>query len=279
MKEFFKDLLTRATKNDFFWSILKPISNVGMTLVHARESHLVENNILKVNFNSLTESLTVLNGPFKGLKYPSIDSVGSAIYPKLIGSYERELHPTIKSIENEKYSEIIDIGCAEGYYAIGMARNYNNAKIYAFDMDSRARKLCSDMAELNGVADRVEIHSECTPDFLRTFNFSKKGLIISDCEGFESELFTPENIVNLQKCDLIIETHDFINLNISTKLKVLFSKTHDIESIYSVDDIHKALNYGFSELSNMTLYNKKRILSERRPAIMEWLFCRPKKDI
>ena len=279
MKKALERLMIKAAKKDFFWKLLKPVSTAGIILNNSRLAHLKQKTRSESKFDSIFKSLTVLNGPFKGLRYPSLDSVGSAIYPKLLGSYESELHETIASIIDEEYTEIIDIGCAEGYYAVGMARNYDNVKIYAFDINEKARKLCSDMAILNGVAEKIEIHSECTPELLKTFNFSQKGLIICDCEGFESELFNTENIRNLKQCDLIIELHDFIDIEISNKLKELFSRTHDVESIFSLDDIHKAQNYDFNELFGMTLIDKKRILSEWRPAIMEWIICKPKTEM
>ena len=84
-------------------------------------------------------------------------------------------------------------------------------------------------------------------------------------------------VIDPLNCDLIIETHDFLNIEISGNLKKLFSKTHDVESIFSIDDIHKAQNYHYTELSDKTLENRKRILSEKRPSIMEWVICRSKR--
>jgi len=276
MKKAIENLLIRLSKIDFFWRILKPISTVGSILTNSRLDNKKQKNTSKSEFDSIFNSLTVLNGPFKGLKYPSLDSVGSVIYPKLLGSYESELHQALNTILGEDYSEILDIGCAEGYYAIGMAKKYDNAKIYAFDIDENAQKLCLEMAILNDVSRKVEIKSEFTPELLGLFEFTKKSLIICDCEGFESILFNTENIKNLKQCDLIIELHDFIDIEISGNLKELFSKTHNIESIFSLDDIHKAQNYKYQELSGLSLFDKNKILRERRPAIMEWIVCKPK---
>jgi hypothetical protein len=277
MNKTFKKLLIGFVKNDFFWRILKPMATTGIILNNLRLVNEKEENTFKSKIDSLFDSLTVLNGPFKGLKYSSLDSVGSSIYPKILGSYERELHKSLYEIFSEDYTEIIDVGCAEGYYAIGMARKFDNAKIYACDIDKRVQELCSKAAILNDVSDRVEIGAEVTPALLGSFEFTKKGLIICDCEGFEIELFNSHNIENLKQCDLIIELHDFINIKISGDLKKLFSKTHDIESIFSIDDIHKAQNYNYSELSGQTMEDKKKILGEGRPAIMEWVICRAKK--
>jgi methylase of polypeptide subunit release factors len=79
----------------------------------------------------------------------------------LLGCYERELAGLVEKLCLYPYTEIIDIGCAEGYYANGFARRHRQAFVYAFDSDPRARHLCRQMALLNEVADRVSVNDDC----------------------------------------------------------------------------------------------------------------------
>ena len=79
---------------------------------------------LIVNF--LTVNLTnyvVQQGPFRGLQYID-NSVGSTLPPKLMGTYERELIWVIDEMISTEPDIIIDIGAAEGYYAVGLAMLY-----------------------------------------------------------------------------------------------------------------------------------------------------------
>ena len=62
----------------------------------------------------LFPDLTVANGPFKGMRYAAAQSVGSALLPKLLGSYESELHGALEEMFVRKYTTVVDIGCAEG---------------------------------------------------------------------------------------------------------------------------------------------------------------------
>ena len=55
-------------------------------------------------------------------------------------------------------------GCAEGYYAVGMARLAPEITVYAYDIEERARIACADLAQRNGVADRVIVGGEFAPD-------------------------------------------------------------------------------------------------------------------
>jgi len=111
--------------------------------------------------------LKVRNGPFKGMMYPEISTVESTLLPKLLGSYEKEIQSCIESICQVNYSEIINIGCGEGYYAVGLALKNPNAKVFAFDINKQARVLCRKMAILNGVEDRISISNHRSSEFQR----------------------------------------------------------------------------------------------------------------
>lgn len=278
MNKYIKDEVGRLIKNDFVWKLIKPFALAGNKIAILRDKITAPSKVSPIiDIPIYFKSLRVLHGPFKGMKYPKTQAIGSALFPKLIGSYESEIHSNIEGLlSNNNYSEIIDVGCAEGYYAIGMAMRCPDSKIYAFDTNETARDLCWEMAVLNNVEELVLIKTTLTPELLGTFVFQKRGLIICDCEGYENYLFNDSNLSNLSNCDLIIETHDFKNIEISTYLKQLFSSTHDVQSVYSKDDIQKALNYNYPELDTYSFEDKKRIFREWRPAIMEWLICTPK---
>ena len=236
MKKLIKKILTLLAENDLIWFFLKPFAISGVFLFDIRRSikRIIPNEKIE---NLLFQELNVQNGPFKGMKYPKIDSVGSSVYPKLLGCYEKELWEVFEEVKGNNYSEVINVGCAEGYYAVGLAMNLVNANHYAYDISKRARILCEDMARLNNVFDRMVVKSECTAKVLESFKFTGKGLIICDCEGFEKELFNKNNVLNLKNCDLVIETHDAFDITISTYLKDVFNETHDISVIKSIDDI------------------------------------------
>ena len=123
---------------------------------------------------------------------------------------------------------------------------------------------------------KITIKETCTSNELGKFNFTGRGLVICDCEGFEKYLFNADNIENLTNCDLLIETHDFLDLNISYNLANLFSKTHHIQIIKSIDDIEKVKTYLYDETNGLTLDEKMQLYRECRPAIMEWLIFTPK---
>jgi hypothetical protein len=227
----------------------------------------------------LFPDLTVASGPFKGLRYPSSQTFGSVLFPKLLGSYESELHPVLFELLGNGYNTVIDIGCGEGYYAVGLAQKLPNAEVYGFDTDLRSRQLCASMAKLNGVDDRVHIGDKCDRKTLRSIPLGARALIVSDCEGYEGSLFNNEIAGVLARHDLIIETHDFIDIELSRKIREVFARTHHVRSVKSTDDIERAHSSHYPELRNYSTRDKYLILSESRPAIMEWLVMTSKDQL
>jgi hypothetical protein len=276
MKDLIKQGLDKLLKNNLWWKFLRPLAVMGSYMTNKREEILKQSELNLNSLNQIFSERKVLYGAFKGMKYFSLESVGSSLFAKLLGSYEKEISEQIGCFCNNGYTEIIDIGCAEGYYAIGFASRIPEAKVYAYDINEQARYLCGQMAKINAVEKRVEIRGFCSPGELSALIANKRALIICDCEGFEKELFTISNVNDFKNCDLLIETHDFLDINISSSLHELFAKTHTVTTIKSIDDVEKAKTYKYNETDGLDLNLKKYIFSEHRPTIMEWLVCVPK---
>jgi hypothetical protein len=151
--------------------------------------------------------MVVVSGPFKGLNYMS-ESVGSELAPKLLGTYEKELTPVIDSVPSLPYDMIIDIGAAEGYYAVGLAKVSSGAAVTAFEATSRGRRLIRRMATINGVADRVRIEGFCdSAALVVVLKDCRRPLIVCDCEGGEFELLDPVRVLKLNGADILLEVH------------------------------------------------------------------------
>ena len=76
----------------------------------------------------------VAGGPFQGLRYIR-ESVGSAWAPKMLGTYEKELWPVVDVLIRRRPRWIVDVGAAEGYYAVGLAMRLGAAQVVAFEAD------------------------------------------------------------------------------------------------------------------------------------------------
>lgn len=147
--------------------------------------------------------LVVQEGPFAGMRY--LNRTRDPILPKLIGSYESELHPVFQCIAANQYETILDFGCAEGYYAVGLAKLLPQSRIYAFDIDPTQQADCLELARLNNVEDRITIHGEATREQIGLLAQGRT-LLIVDCEGWEYQLLDP---AHLHGCDVLVELHSF----------------------------------------------------------------------
>jgi hypothetical protein len=168
-----------------------------------------------------------LGGPFAAMRYIS-QATGSAYFPKLLGTYELEINDAIEWIVDWQPDVVVNVGCAEGYYAVGMARRCRTAQVVAFDIESRARRLVRRLAEMNHVADRIDIRRRCTGSNLQPIcQRAAKPAVIVDCEGFEDHLLMPRNVPSLAKSVVLVEVHDCFVPGLSVRLRHRFAQTHE----------------------------------------------------
>jgi hypothetical protein len=202
--------------------------------------------------------LTVRRGPFQGLTYPA-DLVGrvDALVPKLIGSYEAELHPALERLQTRS---VVNIGSADGYYAVGLTRR--GSSVRAFDSDRTARKVSTRLAEANGVA--LTTGGTVTPT---TLGHLAGELIVCDCEGCEATVLNPDS---LRDCSLIVELHDFVKPGVGDEVIQRFSATHEIE-IVDQEARNPAEFPEVQELPHAAL-----ALEEGRPEPMRWAVMTPR---
>ena len=212
---------------------------------------------------------TVQGGPFAGMRYVQ-RAKGSVLLPKLLGTYEHELFDAIRTLSSRGPAAVVDVGCAEGYYAVGMARVVPNAAVYAFDIDPEARRLCDLLAVENRVEARVKVGGACDAAALEAI-LRKHGrvLVISDCEGYEGELLDPIKAPGLRGADMVVEVHEFAARGVTDVLLRRFSDTHDIVRI-PADPIDPD---SIAALADFAPELRRKATSEFRPAGMEWLVC------
>lgn len=234
----------------------------------------------RIQIERLTEQLrlnpVVRKGRFAGMRYAAIEATCSAALPKVLGTYEAELDVVLECLFDNDYEHVMDVGCAEGYYAVGLARRFHDCRVSAFDIDPRAQELCRQNARLNGVADRVDVLGGVGAEDLAALTQGRRCLVVCDCEGFEGSLFTIETVAAFSQSDLIIETHDFIEAGLCKRLSNLFAATHQVQLLHSIDDLQKARTYQSDLVNNLDFEAKELAYAEGRPVIMEWLFLTPR---
>jgi len=174
-------------------------------------------------------SWRICGGPFAGMHYLQ-RACSSALLPKLVGCYEAELHSSILQLSRQCSSIMVDVGCAEGYYAVGLALLRQDANVFAFDTDPVARELCSTLARMNRVEHRVHVTDACSPDRLREV-LQAQALVVCDVEGYELDLLRPDIVPQLRDCYIVVELHDAPGRDVAANLLPRFSSSHQITVI------------------------------------------------
>ncbi len=218
-------------------------------------------------------SIVVLNGPFKGMKYIS-SANGSQLIPKILGSYEEPIHFWINQILNDRsYTKILDVGCAEGYYAIGFALSIHKPKVIAFDIDLDALVNLQKLAEINGVVDQVDARKKFEPSFVTQIleqESAQKILIFMDVEGAEADLLDTKQYSSLLACDVLVELHDCFSYGLTERIINYFSNTHKIHIVVDYPWRSHKYDTGDCKLKDEEL---KFCFDEMRPKGMRWMFA------
>jgi hypothetical protein len=169
--------------------------------------------------------LAVQAGPFAGMRYLPFAS-GSGLLPKIVGSYEMEIHAAVAESIARSPERLINIGAGEGYYAVGYALRLPHLEVRAFDTDVLARDRLRRLARLNGALERVHIGGSCCHAELDRW-IGARTLIVCDCEGCESSLLDPLRVPRLRTADLLVELHVERIPSIAASLLACFEATHD----------------------------------------------------
>lgn len=172
---------------------------------------------------------TIPAGPFQGMSY-TVEASEGCRAPRLLGAYEASLHPVIETVITRAYSQVLDIGCAEGYYAVGLARRMPGTTVHACDSDPKARQLCAALAAANGVADRLKIGPEVShADF--ALCATAPTFILCDIEGAERALLDPSRAPALAKADILVEVHEGMQPGLLATLTDRFGPSHRVTRI------------------------------------------------
>jgi hypothetical protein len=177
----------------------------------------------------------VQSGPFRGMKLSPEASWGDGdLPPKLLGVYEAELHETIAASAGRRYGAVVNVGCAEGYYAVGLGRLFPDVPVIAFDPHPAAQRITRAVAEENGIGARLDMRGTCTAaEFAALAARHGRLLCVIDCEGGEASLLPEETTASLTGSDLIIECHDFLHPGITETLAGRFAASHSVSVLAS----------------------------------------------
>ncbi len=227
--------------------------NQTLRLLAKWRSVLIQNTLIE------HEGTVINSGPFQGMNFLAESAEGCHI-AKLLGTYEQPLHKHIEALVRQSYARVINVGCAEGYYATGLALRMKGSEIFAYDIDAKARVACAKLSVANQVSERVQVFGELVAEDL-TSELLGEAIIFCDIEGAERELLDPSKAPALALADIVVESHECLVPGVTNILKDRFAATHDV---VEVED------NGMREITNLPKWFQQLAHLDQLLATWEW---------
>lgn len=218
----------------------------------------------------------VFSGPFSGLRLNRDTWWGkSDLGAQCLGLYEKEILDLISS--HGPFDTFVDIGAADGYYAVGMLHAKMTKKSVCFEISEEGQCAIRENYLINESPGELEVHGEANQQSIVSVakRLSENTLVLIDVEGFEFQLLSKEVITALGKCTMIIEIHNWIDgfeekyVDLLRNLDKCFEITIIAPSERNTQNIELLRSY--------TDDNRLLVSSERRPCLMRFLHLTPKQ--
>jgi hypothetical protein len=277
MKSTIKNVLQKIFVNDFVYKLLGPFIFVTDRIKASRVDYITKANTQRLIAlaDEIFADKIICNGPFKGLKFSSPASLASSSYAKLLGSYETEIHPFIDKVLQNKYGVVINIGCDDGYYALGFAKYLKGTPVKAYDINKTALIKAYDLSVKNELQHQISFFGGFYSGDIEKLDAHVKTLFLVDCEGEEKNIFTKLNVHKLINADLIIELHINVYPDLENYFREMFAATHHIKIANSLDDHLKAMQYSYPQINGLD-YDLRRFITQERDVFMQWMFLTAK---
>lgn len=222
----------------------------------------------------------VLRGPFAGMRYPcSFVPRGLFAGPYVAGSFECELDPIIEEIIATEPEVLVNVGSAQGYYAVGLGRAVWEMSVIAYETDPVMRAAARRIARLNEVEPRIDERAVCTAPELAGLEHRLEGrsiCLVMDCEGGEAELIDPEAVPWLARASLLVELHG-ADGGSGPLLQRRLADSHEQRLVRG----EPRWASRFPELwwvRGLREIDRELVVAEYRQGIQEWLWAVPKGD-
>jgi hypothetical protein len=227
---------------------------------------------------ALASNFTVQYGPFAGMRFAQESWWSAADRGSMIlGMYEQEV---LKVLDDNHHGRdiLVDVGAADGYYAIGCLKAGWVRHAYCFELSEHGRAAIRRNAELNQCAANITILGEARPGFMaeleHKFNINPKQVfMIMDIEGGEADLLTASALQSLSRSVSVVELHEnqlapsfitqFESSAAKAGLEITYVRTQDRNPS------------AYPELASWSDDDRWMLCSEGRAQLMRWAILQP----
>jgi hypothetical protein len=191
----------------------------------------------------------------------------------MLGLYEQEVLASLVDAP-DRFRVFVDVGAADGYYAVGLLYNGRVDRSIAFEIIPEGRQAIKLLAIENGVSDRIKILGAASDEFENDLAEQKivsgETMFLIDIEGAEFRVLTEKVFAFLKDSLIVVEMHAHIYPDPQWQLDRLIeksSKTHTVTSW-----LPGARNpWTIKELESFTELDRWILCSEGRVEVQQWL--------
>tara|TARA_Y100001968_G_scaffold66625_1_gene57476 strand:- start:240 stop:1073 length:834 start_codon:yes stop_codon:yes gene_type:complete len=223
---------------------------------------------------------TVKYGPFKGLRLTQDTWWGQLdLGSQCLGLYEKEILEFIKNIEEGQFTNFIDIGAADGYYAVGILSTGKIQRSICFEKTDEGREAIRTNWKKNGSIGQLVVKGKANIKSIGTLTKYdlEKSLILIDIEGGEFDLLSNDILYKFRHSKILLEIHNWVT-DFEKKYKKLLSSLDKFFFIKIIERMNRHVDK-YAELRDFTDDNRLLLVSERRPCLMRFLELTPKSKI
>ena len=223
---------------------------------------------------------TVKYGPFKGLRLTHNPWWGQLdLGSQCLGLYEKEILKFIENIEDGQFTNFIDIGAADGYYAVGVLSTGKIQRSICFEKTDKGREAIFTNWKNNGAIGQLVVKAKANFESIATLTEHdlERSLILIDIEGGEFELLNNDTIHKFRYSKILLEIHNWVT-DFEEKYKNLLISLDEFFCIKIIKRVDRQVD-NYMELRDFTDDNRLLLISERRPCLMRFLELTPKSRL
>ena len=220
---------------------------------------------------------TVRYGPFENMQLAEkVWWGGGDAIPKILGTYERHIQDYLVSLKDKVQGPFIDIGAADGYFALGVLVGGLFDKTYAFEISEQGQEVLRNNAKQNGVVDNISVSGEANYDSLKVLvEKYESAAVLIDIESGEFDLLDDNMLDLLSRFYVIIEIHDRFS-DEGPELKLALARRASDYFDVSFKVPINAPYCDFEELAHFSDNQRLLAFSENRRSSMEWMILTPR---
>ena len=241
-----------------------------------RPNHVLRRRVQLGQLLAVEFDNQVRYGPFRGLKLPERTrwGAGGDVGSMLLGLYEQELLQALQALPGTR-SVLVDLGAANGYFGLGVLVNRLFEYSYCYERSPASREILREVAEDNGLAQRVSILGAAEPGFWRSISHPLSDCVVMvDIEGGEFDLLDEAFFAAFRQSIVFVELHEWFYADGAERLARLRERASRTFAITELTTSARDLSV-FPELSRLSDDDRWILCSEGRGRRMTWWRLEP----